>query len=279
MTAIAFLVVVVLGIATFLFSRKHRQSERRREILETPFPVDWQTILERNVGLYRQLPAAIRKDLHRRMQMFLAEKMFEGCNGLEINDEIRVTIAGQSCLLLLHHPTKCYPGLHTILVYPGAYRPRRLIGVGLRHEPMDVVLAGQSNPGTVVLSWDETLRGSMDPADARNVVLHEFAHQLDQEDGTADGAPILERASSYVPWARILGREYAALQAAVAHDRQALLEAYGATNPAEFFAVATETFFEQPQAMRQEHPELYRELQSFYKLDPAAWMEGEQVRR
>jgi len=138
------------------------------------------------------------------------------------------------------------------------------------------VLAGESWPtGAVVLAWDAVRRRAVDLGNAHNVVLHEFAHQLDQEDGAADGAPRLERPSSYATWAGILSREYAALQEHVERGQPTLLDAYGTTNPAEFFAVATETFFERPQEMRREHAELYAQLESYYRLDPAAWMERE----
>jgi Mlc titration factor MtfA (ptsG expression regulator) len=102
------------------------------------------------------------------------------------------------------------------------------------------------------------------------VVLHEFSHQLDQEDGVADGAPILEHRASYVTWARVLGEEYEALRKK--RRRKTVMRKYGATNPAEFFAVATEAFFEKPKQMKKKHPELYDELRDYYKLDPLGWL-------
>jgi MtfA peptidase len=270
---IVFLGLVLAGLLAFTVGRWWLRRHRLQRHRSRAFPPEWEAILEHNVALYRHLPAALREELHGHIQVFLGEKHFEGCGGLKITDEIRVTVAAQACILLLNRKTDCYPRLSSILVYPGVYRPRRFTGAGLRHELADTVNAGESWPtGAVVLAWDEVRRGAMDVAHKANVVLHEFAHQLDQEDGAADGAPPLERPSSYVNWARVLGQEYAALQDRAARGQPTLLDQYGATNPAEFFAVATETFFEQPLRMKREHPELYREMKGYYRLDPAEWM-------
>ncbi len=274
---IVFLGLVFAAILAGTLGRWWLRRLRRQGLRARPFPPEWEAILDHNVALYRHLPAALRAELHGHIQVFLAEKHFEGCGGVRITDEIRVTVAAQASILLLNRKTDFYPRLSSILVYPGVYRPRRFTGVGLRHEVQDIVHAGESWPtGAVVLAWDEVRRGAMDVAPKANVVLHEFAHQLDQEDGAADGAPLLERPSSYVTWARVFGQEYAALQERAARGQPTLLDQYGATNPAEFFAVATETFFEQPVRMRKEHPELYAELKGYYRLDPAEWVGGTQ---
>ncbi len=132
--------------------------------------------------------------------------------------------------------------------------------------------------GVVVLSWDDVRRGAADMRDGQNVVLHEFAHQLDQEDGAADGAPILPGRSRYVAWARVLGAEYEQLRRDASRGRPSVLDDYGATNPAEFFAVATECFFEKPGLLRRRHPELYEELRAYYRQDPARLVEDEENR-
>ncbi len=272
----AVLIVVAVCVVALVMGRSRLRERRRHALRAEPLPDAWQTILERNVELYRHLPPDLKEELHGHMQVFLAEKHFEGCGGLGLTDEIRVTIAAQACLLLLNRRTEYYPKLASILVYPGAYRPRRITGPGLHDEPVDTVRIGESSPaGAVVLAWDAVRSGPMDPGNANNVVVHEFAHQLDQEDGASNGTPLLERPASYATWARILSREYAALQAHVERGQPTLLDAYGATNPAEFFAVATETFFERPLEMRQDHPTLYAELEGYYKLDPAAWLEAD----
>ena len=123
----------------------------------------------------------------------------------------------------------------------------------------------------MVLAWDAVRAGASDANDGHNVVLHEFAHQLDQEDGTSNGAPILEHRTQYVAWARILGAEFTALRAAAEQGRPTDIDPYGATDPAEFFAVVTEEFFERPEALRRRHPDLYEELRAFYRQDPAAF--------
>ncbi|MBU1700417.1 MAG: zinc-dependent peptidase [Candidatus Eisenbacteria bacterium] len=246
---------------------------RRSHLREQPFPPEWLQILERNYPLYAKLPPEDQRELKGDIQVFLAEKHFEGCGGLEITDEIRVTIAAQACFLLLHRENDDYPRLESILVYPSAYVARsneRLPG-GIVHEGPSVRLGEAWSSGAVVLSWDDVRRGAADIHDGHNVVLHEFAHQLDQEDGRAQGLPVLERPSLYVAWARVLGNAFTELRDEIAKGHQTVLDAYGATNPAEFFAVATECFFEKPQALQKRHPELYDQLQTFYHQDPATY--------
>lgn len=205
--------------------------------------------------------------------MFLAEKKFEGCGGLEITDEIRVTIAAQACLLLLHREPHYYPRLVSILVYPHPYvaQARERLPGGIVSEGPSGRLGESWVEDVVVLAWDAVRAGASDANDGHNVVLHEFAHQLDQEDGTSNGAPILEHRSSYVAWARILGAEFAALCEAAGQGRPTDIDPYGATNPAEFFAVVTEAFFERPAALRGRHPQLYAQLRDFYRQDPLSF--------
>ena len=205
--------------------------------------------------------------------MFLAEKKFEGCGGLEITDEIRVTIAAQACLLLLHREPHYYPRLVSILVYPHPYvaQARERLPGGIVSEGPSGRLGESWVEDVVVLAWDAVRAGASDANDGHNVVLHEFAHQLDQEDGTSNGAPILEHRSSYVAWARILGAEFAALCEAAEQGRPTDIDPYGATDPAEFFAVVTEAFFERPAALRGRHPQLYAQLRDFYRQDPLSF--------
>ncbi|WP_406694937.1 M90 family metallopeptidase [Singulisphaera sp. Ch08] len=246
---------------------KQKKREQLREML---LPADWLEIIARNVPLYRRLPEPDRRELHGHVQVFLSEKHFEGCGGLEMTDEIRLTIAAQACLLLLHRETDYYKRLITILVYPRAYVAKGVesLGGGVVLEGSQARLGEAWTEGVVVLSWDDVLRGAADIRDGQNVVLHEFAHQLDQEDGLANGAPILERRSSYVAWARVLMDEYEQLREDETQQRRTVLDTYGATNPAEFFAVATECFFEKPTQLRKKHPALYAELKSYYRQDP-----------
>lgn len=253
---------------------------RRRRLRQKPFPADWIHILTKHVPYYSGLSPADRQELHGHIQVFLAEKYFEGCGGLAVTEEMRVTIAAQACILLLHRETDYYPRLVSILVYPNTYlahhRERDSIGLvteGIQHRQ------GESwSHGTVVLSWDNVRAGATDAQDGHNVVYHEFAHQLDIEDGhLADGSVSLPRSSMYSAWARILGREYVSLKKDVAAGRKTVLDSYAATSPAEFFAVATECFFETPVLLKNKHPELYAELKLYYRQDPAAQMQAGKI--
>jgi Mlc titration factor MtfA (ptsG expression regulator) len=225
------------------------------------------------VPYIRALPVNLQLQLKRHIQVFIAEKSFIGCDGLKITDEMRVTIAAQACLLILARARDYYPKLREVLVYPGSFVVERehVDGIGVAHHARQV-LAGESwERGQVVLSWQDTLEGAATPDDGQNVVIHEFAHQLDQETGVANGAPVLPRRDQYARWSQVLGAEYSRLQDCALQQEETLFSNYGASDPAEFFAVISEVFFEQPRRMADEHPALYRELAAFYGLDPLTW--------
>ncbi len=263
-------------LVTLLFIRAVLRKHRRGLLLTTPLPKEWEGIIEKNVPLYRRLPDELREQLGGLVQVFLAEKKFEGCGGLDMTDEIRVTIAAQASMLLLNRKTKYFRKLKTVLVYPRSYVAKQFSSAGGVHIEGHSVRLGESwQNGPVVLSWDSVRGGTSIITDGQNVVLHEFAHQLDQEDGLADGAPILERRSRYAAWAQVLSEEYEVLQGKKKKHRRSVLNKYGATNPAEFFAVATEAFFEKARQMKEKQPELYEELSEYYKLDPAEWHEAD----
>jgi MtfA peptidase len=252
------------------------KKRRRNRVLSRPFPSEWREILTRCYSLYSRLPSADRRELEGLIQVFLAEKQFEGCGGQEITDEVRVLVAAQACLLLLHRGTECYPRLRSILVYPSSYLAKTW------HWEQDGTITeadqargGESWPhGAVVLAWDGAVAGAMELYKNRNLVLHEFAHQLDQEDGVVDGAPLLggptfsQTLHRYRSWARVLSEEFQQLRHAAEAGRETVLDTYGAQNPAEFFAVATECFFENPARLKERHPALYAELKEFYRQDP-----------
>jgi Mlc titration factor MtfA (ptsG expression regulator) len=245
---------------------------RRRRLRGQPIPSEWSSTLNRNLPVFRRLPSRDQTELLGHIQVFLAEKRFEGCGGLELTDEIRLTIAAQACLLLLHRETDYYPQLSTILVYPSTYlahEERHLEGPIWEEGGQYRLGHTARHLGVIVLAWDAARRGATHPSDGQNVVLHEFAHQLDFEDYSTDGAPALATRAEYLAWARVMSREFKALQAAEETGMPTVLDTYGATNPAEFFAVATEAFFERPRALRARHPELYGELGKFFRQDPA----------
>ena len=231
-------------------------------------------MLEQNLSIFRRLAPEDQAELLGHVQVFLAEKHFEGCGGLDLTEEIRVTIAAQACVLLLHRETDYYPELTSILVYPSGYvaTEERHVGGGIWEEGGEDRL-GHTAPGmrAMVLAWDSARHGAADPTTGANLILHEFAHQLDFENRVVDGVPVLETHGEYVAWARIMSAEFEALRQAQDAEAPTLLDTYGATNPAEFFAVCTEAFFERPRALRKKHPALYSELSRFFRQDPAAF--------
>jgi Mlc titration factor MtfA (ptsG expression regulator) len=245
---------------------------RREAVRRGAFPAAWRAIIEKNVPYVASLPLEDRQELLGHVQVFLAEKRFEGCDGLSITDEVRVTIAAQACVLLLHRQTDYYPRLVSILVYPSTYLAPGGRGSvhGLPDEEPQARLGESWTRDVVVLAWDSVVSGASDIHDGHNVVLHEFAHQLDQEDGVGDGAPTLPRRSMYLAWTRVLGHDFDQLVRDTQRHHRTLIDRYGATSPAEFFAVVTETFFEKPRQLRTRYPELYLQLQQFYRQDPAA---------
>jgi Mlc titration factor MtfA (ptsG expression regulator) len=246
---------------------------RLRRVLARPLDPAHAAILERNVAQYRGMPAAQKRRLERLVQQFLFQKKFVGCAGLELTDEMRVTIAGQACLLLLGRGDAVYPGLDTVLLYPGAFLvPRREVdAAGVVTERRQDLLGESWGDGRVVLSWEHVRRAGLAPEGAHNVVLHEFAHQLDSESGSTNGAPYLGSRASYRSWSEVLSRDYANLRAEAFFGEHGVLDHYGATSPAEFFAVATESYFEQPWRLAARHPALYEEFLKYYRVDPRDW--------
>jgi len=256
---VAFLLLLIVG------AMLNRRSRRRRALV-APFPADWLAVVRRNIPPYSKLSPEMQQQVQDYTRQFLYDKNFEGCGGLVLNDEIKVTIAAQASLLLLNRKVRCYPRLYSVLVYPSAY-----VAKGEADEK-SVRLGESWQTGAVVLAWDSVQHGAANFADGHNLVIHEFAHQLDQEDGSADGAPILDGGSSYAAWARVLSREYDRLRKRVGKGKKTVMDAYGASHPAEFFAVASEAFFEKPWQLCSKHPELYDELRKFYQVDPLDWV-------
>ncbi len=244
---------------------------KRERIMREPFPASFRAIVDETVPYAARLAPEDQLELFALILVFLEEKSFEGCGGLSITDEIRVTIAAQACLLLLRREHDLYPELESILVYPSSYRARtRRVEQGFVLESDEARLGESWARGTIVLAWDSVRRGAANVFDGHNVVLHEFAHQLDAEDGEMDGAPDLGARSRYTAWAQVLGAEFDELVAKVHAGRPTDIDRYGSTNPPEFFAVVTELFFEKPKQLRKRHPGLYEQLAAFYRQDPAA---------
>jgi Mlc titration factor MtfA (ptsG expression regulator) len=247
---------------------KHR---RRSKLRAQTFPAAWAQWLSQNVLHYRDLGPNEQAALREIVQVLIAEKNWEGCGGLTLGDEIKVTIAAQAALLLLAIDHDYFPRVLSILVYPTEYlTPHEYIG------PDGVVHEGLSNlgeawyRGPVILSWDDAAYDGLHPYDGENLVLHEFAHQLDMEDRETDGTPPLAARGERRRWQQVMETEYQQLIEDTEQGRRVLLDEYGATDRAEFFAVATECFFERPSDMQRRHPDLYHVLRSYYRQDPAA---------
>jgi Mlc titration factor MtfA (ptsG expression regulator) len=271
----AFSVVVALASLWlgWLLAGPAWQRWRRHRIARRPFPAAWREVLRRQVPLAGRLPAELQLQLKRRMLVFIADKPIIGCNGLLVTEAMRVVIAAQACLLLLNQRGEGFPNLRQVLLYPDPVVVDRLApgAAGVLQEQRRA-LAGESwSQGQVILSWADVQGGAATPDDGRNVVIHEFAHQLDQESGVANGAPWLGRRERYERWSQVLGAEFARLRERIERGEPTLLGDYAASEPAEFFAVASEVFFEQPAALADDAPALYRELGAYYRVDPLNW--------
>jgi Mlc titration factor MtfA (ptsG expression regulator) len=249
---------------------------RRKKLLARPFPPEWEPYL-RSISLYRALDPEERKRLRDDLRVLVHEKNWEGCGGLTITDEMKVTIAAQAALLALNLEHDYFRHVDSILVYPSTFLvPGEYeTGGGIVVVGREPVLGLAHYEGPVVLAWDSVQQGSENAEDGVNVVLHEFAHKLDMLDDFADGTPPLPRREQYEAWRRIMTEEYETLVEKAGKRRKTLLDKYGATNPAEFFAVATECFFEKSRAMKRRHPELYGLLSTYYRQDPARRGRGE----
>ncbi len=269
---IIFLVITLLIAIAILFSPVLIK-QKRNQIKKRPFPPLWNSIIENNLPVYPCLSPTQRRQLQGHIQVFLAEKQFIGCNGLQVTEEMKVIIAAVACLLLLNERGKYFPKLRSILIYPTAYFANETTVSGnYVVEEKRVIRLGESwNKDQLILSWQQVQQDIYNWHDGLNVILHEFAHQLDQEDGKAEGVPILQTQSDYANWSKIMTQEYQQLCKDVEQGRKIVMNSYGATHPAEFFAVATETFFEKPQQLLNKHRFLYELLQNYYKLDPVQW--------
>lgn len=242
---------------------------RRLRLLEAPFPPAWATLLDRMPGVVR-LGAGERARLRDIVRVLVAEKRFEGCGGLVLDDAMRVTIAAQAARLLVGGEHDYFGNVTTILVYPSSFRGgEQPVGGGL--VATDVGLAGLAShhQGPVLLAWDAVAREAFGGDGGRNLVLHEFAHKLDLVDGWADGMPGLSTRKDRAAWRALVRSEFDAHVEATRIGLPTVLDAYGATNLAEFFAVATETFFEDAASLQEALPALYGLLRAYYHQDPA----------
>ena len=243
---------------------------RRRRLLAQPFPAEWDAIIDREVAISHRLDSKSRQRLRDLVQVFIAEKHWEGCGGLELDDEIKVVIAAQACILILGRDLALYDDVASILVYPSAMRsaPRRLGLFEQPHAPVSTghAILGEAHlGGPVIVAWDTALAGAREWVPG-NVVFHELAHKLDMANGSVDGTPPLPDRHARRRWRAVCEPAFADLKQRVEAGWPTAIDAYGATNEAEFFAVATETFFTRPYELAAAYPALYELLADFYQI-------------
>ena len=263
--------LVLLGWSAY-FAVTYQRRRQRADLRGAALAPSLLQILEQEVPLYRRMPEELQAELCGLINIFLADKAFIGGDGLVVTDEMRVVIAGNACVLLLSGHQDFFDGFRAILVYPDTYVAQHVEADGAVVTEGLSARAGESwHGGEVVLSWTDVRRGLEHPDDGNNVVLHEFAHKLDEQNGIVNGMPNLRQPEHYESWTRVLTQEFAGLVARVNKQANSVLDEYGATSPPEFFAVATEAFFERGTLMREKLPGLYSELQKLYQVDPASW--------
>jgi Mlc titration factor MtfA (ptsG expression regulator) len=250
------------------------REHRRKKLTQSTFPSSWVEIIRNNVAHYCMLEDTERAHLHALIQVFISEKNWEGAGGLQLDDEIRVTISAQACLLILNLPHNYYQNVQSIIVYPSTVVPpqRKLRSFEITTVPVNIerpILGQAFLQGPVILIWDAALHGGRHPELGHNVIYHEFAHKLDMLDGIADGTPPLHNRTKYREWILTCSREYKRLRHDAARGRESFLDSYGATSESEFFAVATEQFFNRPRLMIEQAPDIYRVLQEYYLQNPS----------
>lgn len=236
------------------------RKRRRRRLLDEPFPAPWEKILGDTFEFYGRLDPAARQELQQKLCIFLDEKPFFGARGQEITDQIRVTVGAAAVRLVLCLDLSLYDSVREIVVYPDDY---------VHPDDGDVMLGEVYEFGTVLLSWRSVQEGFANPHDGTDTAIHEFAHMLDWANGEFDGIPPLRSAAEVVEWERITSTHLADLQMNRRNQRRVLRED-GGDDESEFFAVASESFFEKPKVMRELLPDLFQILLRFYGYDPAA---------
>ncbi len=262
--------LIALSVA-FVAYRFWSGRSTRRALLESSLTDAQRNVVDAQVPLLRKLPDDLRPDLEGKINRFLHQVEFIGCDGLEVTEEMRLAIAAQACLLIANID-QWYETLRTILIYPGAFKSLQRRHEGYVVTERDEVRLGESwARGPIVLSWAHSDAGARNAVDGHNVVLHEFAHQIDQLSGHADGAPVMNTGQSFEDWSRVFLEAFDVHQRNVEKGRRTVLDAYGATAHEEFFAVAIEVFFEKPEQLEAEEPEVYAQIAELLRLDPARW--------
>lgn len=248
---------------------------RLRKIRRTPFPPAWRVFLDRTLDFWSKLTADEQERLEEEIRLFIAERNWEGCGGLDLTDEMQLIVAAEACRLLLGRPGERFRFTSTILVYPNGYfsgpSPTPVLGGGTVRviDPVGTPVLGQAyERGPVILSWQHALDGATRHEDGHNVILHEFAHKLDMANGSTDGMPPMDSAAQAREWHLVMTEAYEKLGRCLRTGLPTPLRPYALTNPAEFFAVSTEIFFERPERLDDWDADLYRVLATWYRQDP-----------
>jgi Mlc titration factor MtfA (ptsG expression regulator) len=275
MRPLLIIIGIVLAAIAAVLLRRRAHAQRLRQFADTLLAPELVSLLRQYMPLYERMPSELQERLQGRVNVFLNDKSFFGSGGLAITDEMRLAVAGNACLLLLNRDDPCFPGSDTILLYPDTIVTPALKYDGpIVHKGTSARLGESWQRGPVILSWADVLRGIKNPEDGHNVVIHEFAHKLDEENQSMDGLPVLREHADYPEWARVMSEEFAGLIKRVKRNRNKVLDSYGSTSPAEFFAVVSEVFFEKGKRMKERLPKLYALLQQYYGVDPAGWGTG-----
>ncbi len=267
----AIVLALLLGIIAYIWGHSYWLDWRERKLFQRPLPPHWQAVLGDRLPFYRQLSPPQRQKLEAKIQLFLQGKQFIGCNEFAVTDEVRLLIAAQACYLALYLGSNPYPRLDTILIYPDAFQVKQISSPdGYVVEEENTFRAGESwgRAGQLILAWGTIAWDLERWQDGHNVIFHEFAHQLDMGDGAMNGVPKLARNNDYQSWRSVFTAEYQQLLSQLENNLPTIIDPYGATNPSEFFAVVTETFFEKGEQLQRHHRQLYELLQKYYQLFP-----------
>ena len=264
------LAIPLLIIAALVYRHLAKRRKRAR-LLATPLTPAQRHIVEQLVPLVTLLPKTLRAAHEGKINLFLDQVTFRGQNDLEVTEAMRLSIAAQACILIVNSPM-WYDTIRNVLLYPTVFETGRdKYDDGLIHENSHGTLGESWDRGPVVLSWNHALHGGLRAHDGENVVIHEFAHQLDSLSGHTNGIPILRRGQAYAGWEVAMLDAYNDHVARVERGERTLIDPYGATNHQEFFAEGIVTFFERPQALKAHEPALYAQFAELLALDPAKW--------
>lgn len=263
--------LIILAAASAYGIRFWKRRGQRQELLKSHLTDHEKSIIQDQVPLMKRLPRNLHSKLEGKINLFLQQVNFVGCNGLEITEEMRLSIAAQASLLVVNSDA-WYDNLRTILVYPSAFKSKTATHDGFVIHETEVIRTGESwSRGPVILSWTHAKLGAAIENDGHNVVLHEFAHQLDDLSGQTNGVPILTAQQSFADWERVFLKAYDTHVRKVRAGHRTVLDAYGAENHQEFFAVSVEVFFEKPKQLKEEEADVYAQLSELLHLDPMTW--------